>query len=85
MTSLPLAARAPAYDSLGMTVASLNTQVRYGTEVLFVTDDQLHSTACIRCGAREGLAPAGHAYVKDGPGRLGWAVVACPEHAEAVR
>jgi hypothetical protein len=43
---------------------------------------RLHGVACIRCGSVGGpLLPAGHAYtITDDGGRLGWPVVACPEH-----
>jgi len=47
------------------------------TPRLRLTYDQLHEKACVECGDRKGLTPAGHREV-DG---LTWAVVACAEHA----
>ena len=42
---------------------------------------RLHGEACIECGATSGpLLPAGHVYTRSRAGRLGWSVVACPEH-----
>lgn len=49
---------------------------------MLVTLAQLHSAACIVCGA-EGSAfvPAGHAVTPpSGPGQLAWALVACANH-----
>jgi hypothetical protein len=48
------------------------------------TDDQLHGKACIVCGATTvPLSAAGHRHTPTRPGKapLGWAVVACPDHA----
>lgn len=47
------------------------------------THAQLHRLACITCGRTDGrLLPTGHVYTPgDLPNsRLGWPVVACPEH-----
>ncbi|MGH3341348.1 MAG: hypothetical protein ACRDPK_00385 [Carbonactinosporaceae bacterium] len=42
---------------------------------------RLRGEACIYCGATERLAPAGHRYtIASEGGRLGWPVLACPEH-----
>lgn len=43
---------------------------------------RLHGQACIECGATAGpLVAAGYVYTRScNGGRLGWAVVACPEH-----
>lgn len=43
---------------------------------------RLRGTACITCGTTSGpLTAAGHAYTGTRRGgRLGWPVVACPEH-----
>ncbi|MFC1418491.1 hypothetical protein [Streptacidiphilus cavernicola] len=43
---------------------------------------QLQGRACIACGTTAGpLTAAGHVYTGTPQGgRLGWAVVACPEH-----
>lgn len=47
---------------------------------------RLHGEACIHCGTTEGpLTPAGHRYTASGQIQLGWAVVACSEHAEVPR
>ena len=45
---------------------------------------QLHRKACIDCGDTTGpFAPAGYVYTRGSEGgRLGWPVVACPEHGE---
>ncbi|GAB2697560.1 hypothetical protein GCM10010442_14220 [Kitasatospora kifunensis] len=50
---------------------------------MLVTLAQLHAEACIVCGATGGaFVPAGHAVTPPtGPGRLAWAVAACPDHA----
>ncbi|MFI9275158.1 hypothetical protein ACIGXM_31265 [Kitasatospora sp. NPDC052896] len=52
-----------------------------------ISPARLHGEACIECGRREGLlTPAGHRYTESSAGgRLGWAVVACPEHVEEER
>jgi hypothetical protein len=46
---------------------------------------RLRGAACITCGSTTGpLTPAGHRYTSTvHDGRLGWAVVACPEHRAA--
>lgn len=51
------------------------------------TDAQLHGKACIECADTSGpFVPAGHRHTETRAGRapLGWAVVACPEHAPEV-
>lgn len=49
------------------------------------TDDQLHAKACIGvdCPATSELISAGHVYTETSASTapLGWAVVACPDHA----
>lgn len=43
---------------------------------------RLHGEACIVCGtASPPLISAGHVYTRSCGARLGWTVVACPEHA----
>lgn len=43
---------------------------------------RLHGEACIVCGtASTPLMSAGHVYTLSRGARLGWAVVACPDHA----
>ncbi|PBC77580.1 hypothetical protein BX265_2331 [Streptomyces sp. TLI_235] len=49
-----------------------------GLQQLLMNDAQVHGRACVVCGGSEvELAPAGHAYLLLGGGRLGYAVVAC--------
>lgn len=51
---------------------------------MLVTAAQLNGRACIVCGAENRpLRAAGYALTPpDGPGRLPWPVVACPEHSD---
>jgi hypothetical protein len=46
-----------------------------------LTPAQKQHTACFECGAPGPLVPAGYAYTKTSGAPLGWAVVACPNHA----
>lgn len=47
---------------------------------------RLEGQGCIDCGTPEGLSPAGYRYTADHEGgRLGWPVLACPEHQGAGR
>lgn len=39
--------------------------------------DRLHGAACARCGSRDGLRPAGHAYVLMRGTRHGYGVSVC--------
>ncbi len=48
------------------------------------TDEQLHAKACITCGSTAApLTAAGHRHTPTGAhtAPLGWAVVACADHA----
>ena len=73
----------PAGDDQGVTATEVPEQADQPAADL-VSPARLHGEACITCGSTEPpLVPAGHRHTPTQAGKapLGWAVVACPNHA----